>query len=258
MKPRGNPLASLAVTHPELAAQWHPTKNGNLTPADVVAGTHKKIWWKCPNGPDHEWEANGNNRTNGTSCPYCAGKKASASNSLENYPELAAQFHPTKNGSLTPADVVAGTAKKMWWKCPEGLDHEWKAVVVSRLNGRGCPSCSILGFSPSQPGWIYLVSHDEWRLLQIGISNNPEVRLNKHSKSGWALLDLRGPMDGSLAYQWEQDILQAMMKTGIPVRSDKDTGRFDGYTEAWPKSDLSVLKIRELMDLVEQLEDDDA
>ena len=25
---------SLAETHPEVAKQWHPTKNGNLTPFD--------------------------------------------------------------------------------------------------------------------------------------------------------------------------------------------------------------------------------
>jgi hypothetical protein len=65
-------------------------------------------------------------------------------------------------------------------------------------------------------------------------------------------------MDGSLAYQWEQDILDALEKIGIQVRSDKDTGRFDGFTEAWPKADLSVGKIRELMDRVERLEDEGA
>jgi hypothetical protein len=47
----------LSVTHPEVAAQWHPTKNGELTPANVVAGSHKKAWWKCPEGEGHEWEA---------------------------------------------------------------------------------------------------------------------------------------------------------------------------------------------------------
>ena len=41
----------LSVTHPEIAAQWHPTMNGDLTPDDVVAGSHKKASWKCPEGP---------------------------------------------------------------------------------------------------------------------------------------------------------------------------------------------------------------
>ena len=38
----------MATTHPELSEHWHPTKNENLTPFDVIAGTHYKIWWKCP------------------------------------------------------------------------------------------------------------------------------------------------------------------------------------------------------------------
>ena len=47
---------SLAETHPELATEWHPTKN-SLLPWQVSAGSNKKVWWKCEKGPDHEWEA---------------------------------------------------------------------------------------------------------------------------------------------------------------------------------------------------------
>jgi hypothetical protein len=33
---------------PAVARQWHPTKNGALRPRDVVAGSHRVVWWKCP------------------------------------------------------------------------------------------------------------------------------------------------------------------------------------------------------------------
>ena len=46
---------SLAETHPEVAKQWHPTKNSELTPFDIGAGSNKKVWWKCDKGDDHEW-----------------------------------------------------------------------------------------------------------------------------------------------------------------------------------------------------------
>ena len=49
---------SLAETHPEVAKQWHPTKNKNLTVYDFISGSIKKVWWKCNKGDDHEWEAN--------------------------------------------------------------------------------------------------------------------------------------------------------------------------------------------------------
>tara|TARA_B110000285_G_scaffold180449_1_gene203483 strand:+ start:85 stop:225 length:141 start_codon:yes stop_codon:yes gene_type:complete len=37
---------SLAEVNPELAEEWHPTKNGELTPFDVTKGSNKKVWWK--------------------------------------------------------------------------------------------------------------------------------------------------------------------------------------------------------------------
>jgi hypothetical protein len=38
---------SLADVNPELAKQWHPDKNGDLTPDDVLPGSNKKVWWRC-------------------------------------------------------------------------------------------------------------------------------------------------------------------------------------------------------------------
>ena len=134
----------LSVTHPQLAAQWHPNKNGELMPDDVVAGSHKKVWWKCPNGSNHEWNAPIKNRVRlGRGCPYCANQKVSVTNSLASlHPEIAAQWHPTKNGTLTPTQVIARSDKKAWWKCPNGSDHEWDASIGSRVRGIGCPCCA--------------------------------------------------------------------------------------------------------------------
>lgn len=45
--PKGKSLAELNT---ELAKQWHPTKNGDLTTFDVFPKSHKKVWWKCDKG----------------------------------------------------------------------------------------------------------------------------------------------------------------------------------------------------------------
>ncbi len=57
-------------------------------------------------------------------------------------PQVAAQWHPTLNGALTPRDVTVGSHKKVWWMCQEG--HVWKAVVYSRSGAQksGCPVCA--------------------------------------------------------------------------------------------------------------------
>ncbi len=135
---------SLAKVAPGLARQWHPTKNDPLTARDVVAGSERKVWWKCSEGPDHEWEAPVRGRTRrGAGCGFCAGKRVSVTNSLAKVaPGLARQWHPTKNGALRPRDVVAGSASKVWWKCPKGPEHEWSAALAARVRGSGCPFCS--------------------------------------------------------------------------------------------------------------------
>ena len=133
----------LAVLNPELAKEWHPTKNGNLTAFDVMPGSGKKVWWKCPKVDDHEWQTSPRNRKKGDNCPICSNRKAAKSNCLAKlYPRLAKEWHPTKNGKLTPMDVTPGSNKIVWWKCPKGDDHEWQALISSRAKEeKRCPKC---------------------------------------------------------------------------------------------------------------------
>ena len=130
----------LATRYPDLARQWQPTKNGALTPSDVLPGSHRLVWWLCPNG--HEWRAQVKSRVNGAGCPICTNRHVlSGDNDLASlYPYIARQWHPTKNGALTPSDVVPGSNQSMWWVCPRG--HEWRTQVKSRINGSGCPVCA--------------------------------------------------------------------------------------------------------------------
>ena len=74
------PKSSFAETHPNLAKQWHPTLNGDLTPSDITKGSNKKVWWKCPKGDDHEWEAVISSRSEGSGGAVCDGKKIVLSN----------------------------------------------------------------------------------------------------------------------------------------------------------------------------------
>jgi len=129
----------LATINPELAKQWHPDKNGNLTPNDVVCKSGKKVWWICEN--HHKWKASISHRSNGRNCPYCSNKKVCKDNSLSTInPELSKQWHPTKNGNLTPKNFTSGSDKKVWWVCEN--NHEWKALIYKRNKNLGCPYCS--------------------------------------------------------------------------------------------------------------------
>lgn len=59
----------LQTINPDLANEWHPTLNGNLTPDTIAPKSAKKVWWLGNCG--HEWQATVNDRANGTGCPIC-------------------------------------------------------------------------------------------------------------------------------------------------------------------------------------------
>ena len=131
----------LATVNPSLASQWHPTKNEDLTPEMVSKGSKKRVWWQCTES--HQWQATIKDRTAGTGCPECArrGKKPYEDDLATTHPHLVPQWHPTKNGALTPSYVTANSVKHVWWICD--LGHEWKATPVTRaVRGEGCPVCS--------------------------------------------------------------------------------------------------------------------
>ena len=137
----------LETIDPDLAAQWHPAKNEALTPRDVTATSPRRVWWLC--GQGHAFRASVYSRhVKNTGCPYCINLKVSADNCLAAvFPQLINEWHPVKNGGLTPWDVTAGSKKSVWWLCRK--NHEWQMPVAKRsMRGQGCPYCSGRRVSP--------------------------------------------------------------------------------------------------------------
>jgi very-short-patch-repair endonuclease len=145
---------SICVTHPQVVTQWHPTKNGNLKPEDYTFGSDKKVWWICPNtcshGCIHEWLTAIKCRCRTKSgCPYCCSpikQMCEHMSILYTYPDVAKEWHPTKNGNLKVTDVTSGCGKKVWWlctkKCSFGCLHEYESIVAGRCSqNTGCSYC---------------------------------------------------------------------------------------------------------------------
>lgn len=152
----------------ELLTQWHPDKNGDLTPDKITSGSQKKVWWRCNQG--HEWNAQPYERAKrGTGCPYCAGKRILPGMDLATkYPCLSKQWHPLWNGELSPEAVLPGSHRSVWWKCCKG--HEWRATINSRVNGRGCPICTgrMVRAGENDLVTVYPVLAAQWHLKKTG------------------------------------------------------------------------------------------
>jgi len=129
---------SLKTLFPELINEWDYDKN-LILPENILPQSGISVWWKCTKG--HSWKTRVQYRTRGYGCPYCFGYKASkGQNDLATLnPELAKEWHPTKNVDLTPTSVRQYSNVKVWWlgKC----GHEWQATIADR-NKNGCPFCA--------------------------------------------------------------------------------------------------------------------
>ncbi len=170
----------LASVRPDLASEWHPTKNGDLQPSDMTYGSNLKVWWRCHHG--HEWETKIAKRTQpfGTGCPTCTNRIVlKGFNDLATtHPELANEWHPTKNGDLQPTDVSAGSSKRVWWQCKQG--HEWQSSVNARNHHQtGCPVCTgkkvLVGFN----------DFAEWHPTKNGDLQPTDVSFGANKKVWW-------------------------------------------------------------------------
>lgn len=129
----------VANLFPNLVAEWDFIKNEGKTLHDFTKGSSYKTWWVCPKG--HSYDMAISSRVRGAKCPICNGQRTTIDNCLATVnPGLSKEWHPTKNGIITPSDVTPGSNKKIWWKCKNG--HEWISPVYSRAKTNcGCPIC---------------------------------------------------------------------------------------------------------------------
>lgn len=201
----------LATRHPELLKDWDYEKN-TLKPTEVTARSNRKVWWKCSKG--HSYVAGTAHKTEGRGCPYCANKKVLVGyNDLEHtYPEIAQEWHPTKNGDLKPTDIVAGSGKAIWWKCPKG--HDYKARVRLRtIKHQGCPKCKEGNQTsfPEQALYYYVkqISPDAINRYRDIFDNGMELDIFIPSKS------VAIEYDGSFYHKKERALNREKIKYNI-------------------------------------------
>jgi len=234
----------LLTTNPEfaeLADGWDPTLYSR--------SSNKRLNWKCKKNPKHRWRVS---LSSLGGCPYCSNRKILAGeNDLKTtHPELASEAF-----GWDPTTVSGGSMAKKKWKCSNNPEHIWLAAINNRVRISGCPNCANSGYDQTVDGYLYFLSHPKWLMYQIGISNFPEQRILKHQKIGWELIEVRGPIDGNLAADWETAILRMLKSKGADLSNENIAGKFDGYSEAWSMSTFEVKSIKELMSLADKHEE---
>ena len=143
MQQKGLDISRLA---PSLQQQWDHAANAHLGPIDIKPYSHKIVWWlcdQCPDGHLHRWEATVGQRSKGSGCPQCRGRRVCKHNSLATKaPKVAAQWAYEVNTG-TPDNVVSRSNQPVAWLC-EVCGNTWSQSPNQRLskNKAGCPQCA--------------------------------------------------------------------------------------------------------------------
>lgn len=207
---------SFAAEYPSIAKEWDAAKNVPLLPTQVISGTRRKVWWRCPKG--HSWRAAVYSRTTlGTGCPVCTGRQALAGeNDLATlYPDIAAQWDEEKNGVLHPNNVTAGSNRRVWWRCEKG--HSYRAVIAQRVQrGDGCPYCAnrkvLPGFNDLATAAPLVAK--QWHETLNGAPTPEMVTAGSHKKAWWQC---------SYGHVWKATIYSraGVQQCGCPVCAGK-------------------------------------
>jgi hypothetical protein len=155
LKTKDSKLASEAL-------EWDPNK--------YTKSSNKIMTWQCSLG--HVWKARINARTQGTGCPYCAGKKVQKgfNDLMTTNPLLASE-----SIGWDPSTVTANSHSKRKWMCD--LQHVYEATVANRSRGTSCPYCSkqkvLAGFNDFATRYPDLVAYvDGWDPSNVVAGSN--------------------------------------------------------------------------------------
>ncbi len=118
------------------------------------------------------------------------------------HPEIAKEWHPTKNGALTPNMFLCGSGYEAWWLCSK-CGNEWPSQINTRVHQKtGCKNCYLKRIKTQCPNnkTVYQYSLDgefikEWRSISFA---SRELHINAPNISMCA----KGKRPNAGGYKW--------------------------------------------------------
>ncbi len=129
----------------EIAAQWHPDRNGRLPLEALSPGSRRQVWWLDPEC-GHEWQASPAEREYGQRlrCPMC---RTILDSLAYHFPDLAAEWSSANPVSAWKVRQSGSTTFPPAWICSANRGYRWTPTLASRSAGSGFPECRESGKS---------------------------------------------------------------------------------------------------------------
>lgn len=173
----------LASVNPILSEEWHPVKNGDLEPSNVLATATRTAWWFGICG--HEWESKIRRRNEGAGCPVCLHRllQPGINDFQTEFPLFAEEWD--ESNDIKPNEITQGCKEAISWKCRQG--HNWKLSPNQRAQSNSqCPYCSGLKVLP---GYNDLTQTHPLLILEWDYSNTSkptQFLAGSHYKAYWS------------------------------------------------------------------------
>ncbi len=225
-----NRSKSVASSLPDIASEWHPTRNGSTTPTQVHPGSSTSFWWECRTC-GREWRAAPVTRAAGHGCSAYGHRRGGAAlaqprageSFADLHPDAAAEWHPTRNHPLEPSHVKPFSGRKVWWRCTR-CAHDWEAIVSTRSNNHGCPKCAAKegGIRSSQPQEGHSLADRypdvaaQWHPWRNDTSTAMQVKPFSMKRVWWQCTD---------SHEWEAPVAGRSRGEGCPTCANATRGK---------------------------------
>ena len=176
-------LPDISALSLQLQQEWHPDNNALLGGKKVKPYSVFKATWscpKCPAGCAHIWKTRVAQRTIGTKCPYCEGRKVCKHNSIATNATRQIEYWNQDKNAKKPEQTLSGSKLRASWKCPT-CNHEWQAEIAKRARkNNGCPRCSKRGLGRRTKHPTFKAANHEL-LLEWDFDRNFKDNIHPHN-----------------------------------------------------------------------------
>jgi len=172
-------------------------------------------------------------------CAYCSRKRV----------DIPLALKSMKTFGLQPLVDFPGSNKP--WKCKClvcGFDATPRWSDLQQGQG-GCSNCADWGLNYQKPGYVYLMTHEEFNAHKIGIANaykskKYDDRMYQHERQGWILYKKISFKTVQEASDVETSVLKWLrMEVGLPAFLSPKQMPKGGHTETVSASEIELVTI---------------
>ena len=204
-------------------------RNADLEPLDPFPGVMAPWRCRCLTCGEEVTPLLNNIQKGQTGCGWCSGR----------YVDPDERARTMRIAGLDPQEPYPGRHtpwRCLCMKCGQITSPLYGAVA----NGGGCGWCNRGGFRAGESAIVYLVAHDAYDAVKVGIANRQSSRLNDHRRYGWyvvAIVDVDGcyarPIEDDILRWWRYDL-------DLPIHLGPEDMPQGGWTETAAASEVDV------------------